>query len=218
MENKEKEIRAIKLEDVSIDENKGAYTLGGYITKYNSRSQFMGFYEEIDIGAFDESLANRKFIPALYNHDTDKILGSTRSGSLSLESDDIGLKFELRINPQISYAKDVYELVKSGDVQGCSFGMVVLEDEWFTDDEGYDLRIVKQAELYEVTITALPAYEDSEVSCRSYDLFKANQAEKRAKLEAEEKAKAEEEKRKLEEEKAKLELAKRKLSLELELI
>lgn len=211
MENKEKEIRAIKLEDVSIDENKGAYTLGGYITKYNSRSQFMGFYEEIDVGAFDESLANRKFIPALYNHDTDKILGSTRSGSLSLESDDVGLKFELRINPQVSYAKDVYELVKSGDVQGCSFGMVVLEDEWFTDDEGYDLRIVKKAELYEVTITALPAYEDSEVSCRSYDLFKANQSEERAKLEAEEKAKAEEEK-------AKAELAKRKLSLELELI
>lgn len=202
MDNNNKEIRAIKLKDVSVDECQGAYKLQGYITKYNSRSQFMGFYEEIKAGAFDESLATNDFIPALYNHDSDKILGSTRSGSLILESDDEGLKFELRINPQVSYAKDVFELVKAGDVQGCSFGFIADDDEWTTDADGNDLRYIKKARLYEVTITAMPAYLDSEVTvCRSYDKFKAEQAELKA----------------LAEQQAQLELAKRKLLIELEL-
>ena len=192
----EKEFRNIPLNIVSKDkENKDELILEGYINKYNTRSEFMGFFEEIERGAFNKSIESDTFIPMLYNHDDDKILGSTRSGTLKLISDDVGLKFTLKMNPNISYTRDVYELIKSGDVKGCSFGFIVNQDEWRTLDNGADLRIIKELTLYEVTITPYPAYKASEVSCRSYNDFIANK-----------------------EKQEKEELLKRKLEIELELI
>ena len=129
----------------------------------------MGFYEEVSKGAFDKTLADGHNIYAMYNHNADMILGSTRSGSLKLNVDNIGLHFELRINPNISYASDIAELVKSGDLEGCSFGFWVTDDEWTYTEDKIDLRIIKELELIEVTITPFPAYLDSEASCRSFE-------------------------------------------------
>ena len=99
----EKEFRNIPLNIIGKDkENKDELILEGYINKYNTRSEFMGFFEEIERGAFNKSIESDAFIPMLYNHDDDKILGSTRSGTLKLISDDIGLKFTLKMNPNIS--------------------------------------------------------------------------------------------------------------------
>lgn len=209
--DKQKEIRAVSLENVSTNDT--AFTLEGYIAKYNSRSQYLGFYEELLPGCFDESLATADNIYCLFNHDDDKLLGSTRNGTLQLTSDEVGLRFKLSINPAISYAKDCYELVKSGECRGCSFGFIAENDKWIQTEDGDDLRLVERARLLEVTVTPFPAYLDSEVSCRSYDNFKAEQSEQQ-KL-AEEKAKAEE--LRAQEAQQQLELAKRKLSLELEL-
>ena len=192
----EKEFRNSPLNIIGKDkENKDELILEGYINKYNTRSEFMGFFEEIERGAFNKSIESDAFIPMLYNHDDDKILGSTRSGTLKLISDDIGLKFTLKMNPNISYTRDVYELIKSGDVKGCSFGFIVNQDEWRTLDNGADLRIIKELTLYEVTITPYPAYKTSEVDCRSYNDFIANK-----------------------EKQEKEEFLKRKLEIELELI
>lgn len=177
---KEKEFRNIL--GINIKENDTEINdliIEGYINKYNTRSEYMGFFEEIEKGAFDKSLNENEFIPMLYNHDGDKILGSTRSGTLNLSSDDIGLKFELKINPKVSYAKDVYELVKSGDIRGCSFGFFVNKDEWKTLDNGINLRIIKDLTLNEVTITPYPAYKTSEASCRSFNNFKAIEQKKK---------------------------------------
>lgn len=98
------------------------------------------------------------------------ILGSTKSGSLKLNTDEVGLHFELKINSNISYANDLYELVSNGDIDGCSFGFYVLDDEWTYTEDKVDLRKVKEVELIEVTITPFPAYLDSEASCRSFEL------------------------------------------------
>ncbi|MBP1889802.1 HK97 family phage prohead protease [Clostridium moniliforme] len=169
---KQKEIRkfiAIDLE-ARTEENSSEKIISGYINKFNTRSQYMGFYEEVSKDAFDKTLADGHNIYAMYNHNSDMILGSTRSGSLKLNIDNVGLHFELRINPNISYASDIAELVKSGDVEGCSFGFYVLDDEWTYTEDKIDLRIIKEVELIEVTITPFPAYLDSEASCRSYEL------------------------------------------------
>lgn len=172
MEKQQKEIRkfiATNLETRS-EENSNEKIISGYINKFNTRSQYMGFYEEVDKGAFDKTLADGHNIYAMYNHDDNMILGSTRGGSLKLNVDNVGLHFELRINLNISYAKDLYELVSNGDIDGCSFGFYVLDDEWTYTEEKIDLRKIKEAELAEVTITPFPAYLDTKASCRSYDL------------------------------------------------
>lgn len=111
--DKQKEIRKIIANDLETrtEENSSEKIISGYINKFNTRSQYMGFYEEVDKNAFNGTLADGHNIYAMYNHDSNMILGSTRSGSLKLNVDNIGLHFELRINPNISYANDLYELV-----------------------------------------------------------------------------------------------------------
>lgn len=171
---KDKEIRKIIATDLEVrqaseDEDK---VISGYINKFNCRSQYMGFYEEVSEGAFDKTLADGHNIFAMYNHNNNLILGSTRGGSLRLNTDKVGLRFELKINDNISYARDLYELVRSGDVDGCSFGFYVRDDSWSLTEEGIDLRTIKEVELIECTITPFPAYLDSEASCRSYEEYK----------------------------------------------
>ena len=138
---KQKEIRKFITTDLKTrtEENSSERIISGYINKFNTRSQFMGFYEEVDNGAFDKTLADGHNIYAMYNHNSDKILGSSRSGSLKLNVDNVGLHFELRINPNISYASDIAELVKSGDLEGCSFGFWVTDDEWTYTEDKVDL-------------------------------------------------------------------------------
>lgn len=181
--DKQKEIRKIDVESIEIRAtNDNNYIIEGYINKFNTRSQYMGFYEEVDSHAFDNTLSDGHNIFGLYNHDYDKILGSTRTGSLNLSIDDIGLRFSLSINPNVSYAKDVYELVKSGEAEGCSFGFIALDDSWSILDDGTELRTLTNMHLIEATITPMPAYLSSEVSCRSYDQFKVQKEEEQRNL------------------------------------
>ncbi|MBU3153903.1 HK97 family phage prohead protease [Clostridium estertheticum] len=169
----EKEIRNIivnKLE-TRVATDSSEKIISGYINKFNARSQYMGFYEEVATGSFDKTLADGHNIFAMFNHNDDKILGSTRANSLKLSIDEVGLAFELRINDKISYANDLYELVQEGSIDGCSFGFYVIDDSWVTTTEGIDLRIIKEIELIECTLTPFPAYLDSQASCRSFTKF-----------------------------------------------
>ncbi|WP_315675191.1 HK97 family phage prohead protease [Clostridium sp. 19966] len=172
------EYRKIVLDSVetrALEDN--GMVISGYITKFNTISQFMGFYETVAQGAFDKTLADGHNIWGLYNHDFDKVLGSTKTGSLQLEVDNVGLKFTLTLNSNISYSNDVYQLVKSGEVEGCSFGFICNSDSWSMQEDGSDLRTLLDVTLIEVTITPIPAYLDSEANTRSYNLH-INELEK----------------------------------------
>lgn len=166
----EKETRQIVVESIetrAAEDN--SMVIEGYITKFNTKSQFLGwFFEQVSPQAFDKTLADGHNIYALYNHDSDKLLGSTKTGTLELNTDNIGLRFKLTLNPNVSYSRDVFELVKSKEVEGCSFGFYCNDDDWSTQSDGTDLRILLEVELIEVTITPYPAYLDSEANTRSY--------------------------------------------------
>lgn len=178
--NNEKEIRYLKVDELSVRQEDDKPTImSGYVSKFNEPSQLLvergrQFYESVHRNAFNKSLESDKNIFALYNHSPDKILGSTRNNSLKLSTDETGLRFELQPNLNVSYAKDVAELIRTGEIRGCSFGFRVNNDEWTTKD-GHDYRTLLDVDLAEVTITPMPAYESSEVSCRSYDQFKEEQ-------------------------------------------
>lgn len=169
----EKEIRNIIVNNLEtrVVPDSNDKIIAGYINKFNTRSQFMGFYEEVATGSFDKTLADGHNIFAMYNHDDGKILGSTKARSLTLTVDEVGLAFELRVNDSISYAKDLYALVQEGSIDGCSFGFYVTDDSWVTTTEGIDLRVIKEIELIETTITPFPAYLDSTAVCRSFTKF-----------------------------------------------
>jgi HK97 family phage prohead protease len=174
--NKEKETRYITIEQIetrSTDEDK--MTIGGYVTKFNTRSVVIwDFVEYVAKGAFRNSLKNN-VIKSLWNHDSNMVIGSTKNSSLRLWEDEIGLKFELDL-PNTSWGKDAYETVRTGLVDGVSFGFYVKEDEWeYLADEGLYKRTLLDVDLFEISPTPFPAYQDSQVSSRSLDEFKAQQ-------------------------------------------
>jgi HK97 family phage prohead protease len=58
----------------------------------------LGFFrEKIKAGAFDDALANKDDVRCLKNHDPNLILGRTKSGTLRLESNSVGLRFNVDI-------------------------------------------------------------------------------------------------------------------------
>lgn len=194
--NKEKEIRQLQLEKIETrTEDNGSMIIEGYVATFNSKSKYMGFYEIINPKAFDSTLADGHNIFMLYNHDWNKPLGDTETGTLKLEVDNIGLRFSLTIDNTVSYSKDVYQLVKKNLIKGCSFGFWVNEDEWSMNDNMEDIRTLNSVTLLECTLTIAPAYNETSASCRSYEQHK-NELEQHKQNE----------------------ILKRKLKLELELI
>ncbi|AJQ61217.1 HK97 family phage prohead protease [Bacillus thuringiensis] len=178
-----KEIRALPMtiEVREVNEDEGKRTISGSI-KYNNESAEMRdwwgdiFVEEIAEGAFDESLKIRDVV-GLWSHDTSQVLGNTKSKTLRIENDKKELRFELDI-PNTTVGNDAWELIKRGDVDGVSFGMKVTKDKWSSEERENGKiykRSILNAELYEISPVAFPAYPTNEVSVRSLDDFKAGE-------------------------------------------
>ncbi|AWM24965.1 HK97 family phage prohead protease [Sinorhizobium fredii] len=141
-------------------------TLTGYAVVWNSDTTIGDYFvERIAPGAFTKAL--RGDILALVNHDTGRVVGRTRSGTLRLAEDSHGLKVDIDI-PDTTDGNDLWTLVERGDVSGMSFSFRATKQEW--DDTG-DLphRTVIEAELFEVTATPIPAYPDTSLALRSLE-------------------------------------------------
>ena len=67
---------------------------------------------------------------ALFNHDSNHVLGRSTSGTLRLSVDEVGLRYE--IDPPES-RQDIIELIERGDVAGSSFAFFI-EDEARIED------------------------------------------------------------------------------------
>jgi uncharacterized protein len=145
--------------------------LTGYAAVFNSEAPLPGFVEVIRQGAFAKSLATSSNIRALWHHQTDALLGTTRGGTLELREDAHGLAFTLAL-PDTSHGRDLAILVDRGDVAGCSFGFRVAEggDRW-EQRGGQLVRELFKVDLHEITLTHDPAYQDTTVALRSMPSF-----------------------------------------------
>ena len=165
--------------EIREDEN-GMKTLAGYAVKWEMKSVTMGwrrFKEQFKRGAFTESLTNDDQL-ALWSHDTSKVLGRTKNGTLRLFEDEIGLRFELDLL-DTTLGDDAYKTIKRGDVDGVSFGFSMLKQEWDEADPDNVVRSIVTAKLIEISPVAFPAYPDSQVSARSSDPYEQHVLEKR---------------------------------------
>lgn len=149
-------------------------TISGYAIVWNSPSKDLGgFTEIVNPKALDGvDLSN---VLMLNNHDYTQVLASVKAGTLTLETDDKGLHFTAQL-PNTSFANDVYEEVQSGNVDSCSFGFDSDDDtdEWTKDDDGNITRTINQVKsLFDVSVVAVPAYDDTnvQVDTRSYEKF-----------------------------------------------
>lgn len=161
------EFRSWNPEDAEVRSVDGdGMTFVGYAARFNSRSEYLGFYETIQQGAFTRTLKSRNEIKAFLNHNSDIVLGSTRAGTLKLEQDERGLKAEIRL-PETSAGRDLAVSVARGDVSGMSFGFSVPKggDKW--SDDGQE-RTLTEIALHEVSpVTGFPAYTATSASVRA---------------------------------------------------
>ena len=102
-------------------------------------------------------------------------MGRTGAGTLTLREDEQGLYFENEL-PGTMDGKDLAIQIDRGDIPGMSFGFCTRKCEW---DETVDPphRTILEAELYEITYTALPAYPDTTVGLRSLEHARAERRE-----------------------------------------
>ncbi|MED2985474.1 HK97 family phage prohead protease [Bacillus thuringiensis] len=139
------------------------FKITGYAAVFNSKTTICGGFDEvIEPGAFARSLSENGDIRALFNHNWDNVLGRTKSGTLRLEEDEKGLKFEIEL-PNTSVGRDLAESMSRGDINQCSFGFWITEENWDYNVEPA-LRTIKEVELYEISVVSIPAYDDTEVS------------------------------------------------------
>lgn len=153
----------------------GTLRVSGYVNETEKHSQVLGvgkkFVEKIQKGAFDRALKRAtKDIDFLSEHDTKKILSSTKNGSLELYEDEKGLFMSAIITPT-TYGKDTYELIKAGILQHMSFGFKTLKDTWKVLSNNLYERTIIELELLEVSVVKTPCYSNSSISARGIDVI-----------------------------------------------
>lgn len=155
---------------VEVRANAENRTIGGYAAVFNSPSQNLGgFRERLAPGVFNRA-ASRDWpgygtgVFARYEHENSFTLGNSRSGTLRLDIDEQGLRYDVDVPLSQQY---VWELIERGDVRTSSFAFFTEQDEWDTDETGFPMRTLLQVGLVDVAPVNTPAYLDASVGLRS---------------------------------------------------
>jgi len=150
---------------LEVREENGERVIEGYAAKYDNETNIGPFKESISRGAFDNVLDND--VRALINHDPSLVLGRTSSGTLELTSDDIGLKYRVKLGSQ-QYATDLYESIKRGDISQSSFAFTIKEQSWSEDRSSR--KVEEVAQLLDVSPVTYPAYKEATVVARAEEI------------------------------------------------
>jgi len=138
-------------------------SLEGYAAVFNTETRIKDFQEVVLPGAFSASLGKNDVL-ALVDHDPAKVLARTKSGNLQLREDAKGLQFSIAM-PNTTLANDVLEMVKRGDVGGCSFAFMVPPGGEKWQGKRRELRAVNLMEIS--IVSAWPAYSGTSVQARA---------------------------------------------------
>lgn len=161
------EQRYFQIENIQTRNNEeNDLFIEGYFSVFGSTYEVWdGVTESIAPGAFDESINGD--VRALFNHNTDLVLGRTTNGTLELRQDEHGLWGRIKINPNDTDAMNAYERVARGDVTGCSFGFdIEQETRTVSDDGSVHYTINKVNPLYECSVCVFPAYQATHIEAR----------------------------------------------------
>lgn len=164
------EHRYLPMDGMETREDDNNIYLEGYFAVFNRNYEiFPGATESIAPGAFDGSINDD--VRALYNHNSDIVLGRTSAGTMELRQDAHGLWGRVKINRDDTDAMNAYRRIQRGDITGCSFGFDIEAQEVdYRDDGTVHWTITSIAPLYEVSPCTFPAYVDTTVVARKRDL------------------------------------------------
>lgn len=159
-------------------------TITGYAILFNDPSVPLWQDEDsearevIDKGAITKELLDGQDIKMTMFHNRQLILARSNkgTGTLTYEVDDKGVRFEFEA-PKTVDGDKALELVRRGDISGCSFAFTTLYyDDAFVERtasvvNGVSLivyRIKVITGVYDFTLAADPAYPDTSVEAREF--------------------------------------------------
>ena len=180
MNTKERTMRQVRsiASDFKTRDDGGELRIEGYFAVFNSNYQIWDdVTESVAPGAFSETLGGD--IRALIDHETMYVLGRNQAGTLELREDSHGLWGSILINPNDQDAMNLYSRVQRGDVNQCSFGFDILEEETEFLPDGSVHWTITKVKLYEVSVCTFPAYAETSVQARKaeYQVIKEREAE-----------------------------------------
>jgi HK97 family phage prohead protease len=166
-----REYRTISGAQMRSTSENGKPGIVGYAAVFGQLSDDLGgFREIIRAGAFKRCLSAGADVRCLINHDASLLLGRTKSGTLRVAEDEAGLHYDCD-TPNTDYAANLHESMARGDLDQCSFGFMVNQDNWLeatgTDGKPYLLRELLDVDVFDVSPVTYPAYPQTTVSARS---------------------------------------------------
>jgi HK97 family phage prohead protease/HK97 family phage major capsid protein len=132
----------------------------GYAANFEQRTDLGYFKEEIARGAFEDVMEDD--VRLLLNHDGAP-MARTTNGTLELSVDESGLKYRAAL-ADTQDGRDMYKLIKRGDITQSSFAFTIGEQE-FSEDRSVR-RVLKVARLLDVSPVTYPAYPTTTVAAR----------------------------------------------------
>ena len=168
MENRTmRQMRSIASEFTTREDGE-AKRIEGYFAVFNSIYQIApDMSESVAPGAFTETLDGD--IRALIDHETMYVLGRNTADTLELREDETGLWGSILINPNDQDAMNLWHRVDRGDVNQCSFGFDILEEDTEFLEDGSVHWTIKRVKLYEVSVCTFPSYAETSVEARKED-------------------------------------------------
>jgi HK97 family phage prohead protease len=174
------ERRSIPVEIRAKDENEKAPCIRGHAAVFNSPSELLGgcFREIILPGAFAEAIDSFD-TRALFNHDSNIVIGRKSAGTLRMKEDESGLAIEIDL-PDTSFARDIEVSMRRGDIKEMSYSFVVADggQRWDRDPDGsgnWTRTISKIERVFDVSPVTYPAYTETDCAMRSLDAVKASE-------------------------------------------
>lgn len=164
------EHRYIPIEKMETRQDGDDLYIEGYFAVFNSVYELWpGATESIAPGAFDKSIHSDA--RALYNHNTDIVLGRVSAGTMEIRQDSRGLWGRVKINREDQDAMNAYARIQRGDITGCSFGFdIETQKTDYREDGTVHWTITGINPLYEISPCTFPAYENTTISARRKDL------------------------------------------------
>lgn len=153
----------------------GKKLIRGHAAVFNSETDLGWFREKIVPGAFSESIG-KDDVRALFNHDTNFVLGRNTAGTLTMREDEKGLYVEID-PPDTQVGRDLVTSIERGDISQMSFGFQTIRDSWEEfETEEKTLRTLEKVKLWDVSPVTFPAYQDTDVAVRSHDSWSESKA------------------------------------------
>ena len=151
-------------------------TIEGYAIVFGVESRILSDYwdnyrEIIEPGAITEERLKEMDIKMTMYHNREKILARSTNGegTLKLTVDDVGVKYSFEA-PNTVDGDTALELVKRGDLSGSSFMFWTDEKSGVSYEKRSDgimlIRVKTIGMIYDMTIAADPAYEQTTVAAR----------------------------------------------------